>query len=57
MTEEPVHRIEVEHADGTTRVLTGDDAHAWAMYVESLMRWSNQHGGQAPDVDWEERES
>lgn len=54
--DEPVRRVEVEHADGTTRVLEGDDAQRWAAWADSALSFATTHGIQAPDVDWREED-
>ena len=53
LPESPVERIEIEHADGTIRVLEGDDAHRWAQWVDSGLYFASTHGGQPPEVEWE----
>lgn len=52
----PVRRVEVEHADGTTRILEGDEANLWVSYVSSALKFAHEHGGRSPDVDWEEKD-
>lgn len=50
----PVRKVRVEHVDGTVRVVEGEDAHAWAMWVASASTFASNHGGDSPDVEWEE---
>ena len=50
----PPRRVEVEHEDGTVRVLEGDDAQLWVSYVSSALKFAHEHGGRSPDVEWEE---
>lgn len=52
--DEPVKRVEVEHEDGTVRVLTGPEAQAWVEWVAKSISFMQNHGGTVPDVKWEE---
>lgn len=51
-TDSPVRRVEIEHADGTVKRATGDDAEAWVDAVDGAFG-SIRDGYQRPAVDWE----
>lgn len=48
----PVSRVEIEHADGTVKELTGDDAQTWVEWVDTGVGLAVAHGHSAPDVPW-----
>lgn len=50
----PVTRVEVEHEDGTVRVLEGEEAQAWVRWIGSIMGFAEEYGGKAPSVSWEQ---
>ena len=52
--ESPVKRVEVEHEDGTVRVLEGKEAMSWVQWVATAINFAQQHGGIPPQVDWRE---
>lgn len=53
-TDSPVRRVEIEHADGTVRRATGDDAEAWADAMDGVFAFAADNSAHVrPVVDWE----
>lgn len=54
--DEPVRKVTVEHEDGTTRTLDGKHAQVWVAFVAHAVEYMKRHGGEPPEVEWEQYE-
>jgi hypothetical protein len=52
ITESNAVKVQITYANGTTKVLQGENAHVW---VSSVRNWCNEyqvHGGFVPEFEW-----
>lgn len=50
----PVVRVRIEHADGTVKQITGDEAKSWASSVDAAVAEATIRGRDIPNkVDWD----